>query len=138
MSIETLIKELIEALHENTDTLKALTGKTAGAASGKTTTTPSKGEDKAPAKAPAKPAGKTPTVAQMKKAATDFLEEAGENEDDYLARREFVVELASEFDAERFSDIAAKFRGDALEKLEAYNPDADEDPAPSRKRDDIT
>jgi hypothetical protein len=136
MSIENLLKDLIEAVQENTDTLKSMTGKTAAAAS-KTTGTADKGEDKAPAKtAPKATGGKTPTVAAMKKAATDFLELAGEDEDDYLARREFVVELATEFDAERFSDIAAKNRTDALERLADY-ANEEEKPKSRRDRDDI-
>jgi len=123
MSLEDKIEKLTAALEENTAQLKSMTGKTADRAKAKDTDD-DKGEGKSKPK-PSSSKAKTPTVAAMKKAAEAFLEEAGEDEDEYAARRKFVIAQAEENDVKRFSEIPAKGRADALEALENYDPDAD-------------
>lgn len=56
----------------------------------------------------------------MKKAAEEFLEAAGEDEDVYAERRLFVIATAKKYEADRFSEIVAKSRLDALDDLEGY------------------
>lgn len=122
MTLEAKLDALTAALEENTATLKAMTGKTTARAT--TKSDDDKAEDKPKARSTSSAKPKTPTVAAMKKAAEEFLEAAGEDEDDYAARRAFVIGVAEENDVKRFSEIPAKGRLDAIEQLENYDPEA--------------
>ncbi len=121
MSLEAKIDALVGAVEKLTSAVEAQTSLVEGGiAKAGAKTTPSKTAEKP---APKKAAVKTPTVAAMKKSAEEFLELAGEDEDAYADRRAHVIATAKKFEVDRFSEIAAKDRLDALDHLETFDAD---------------
>lgn len=160
MSLEAKIDALTAAITENNDLLRGLTAKASGGAASAKAEAPAK-EDKAdkaekPATRAAKPkAEKTPSVADMKKVAEDYLDVT--DEDEYNERRGLIRAIVDHFGAEKFTAIEKDDRlvakklveaaaagenvdvediAGAIESLDG-GEDATEKPAARRRNDDV-
>lgn len=126
-----IMEELVAALKENTATLKALSGKTADAATAKapakaTATTRAavaKDEDgEEPKRGRGRPPkAKTLSATEMGEKAREFCEAAGDDEDEFKDRRSLVSKLAKKYGVAKFSEISgADDQTAALEAIADY------------------
>ena len=131
MEFIKLLEKILAALEENTATLKALSGKTAAAAGKSETTANAKpaskpavkdeDEDDKPKRGPGRPPkAKVLTPTEMGEKAREFAESAGDDEDDFKARRKHLVKIAEKFGADKFSAIKGDDQKAALKMLEDY------------------
>lgn len=125
------MEELIAAIKENTATLKALSGKTADAASTTKASTTKASTAKTSAKEEAEdepkrgrgrpPKAKTLSATDMGEKAREFCEAAGDDEDEFKDRRALVSKLAKKYGASKFSEISgAEDQTAALDALKEY------------------
>lgn len=125
MSIEVKLAELTAAIKENTATLLALSSKTAAVKS----SAPSEAKKSPPKEAPEEekprgrgrpPKAKTLTPTEMAEKGREFCENAGDDEEEFKARRALTRELAAKYDVTKFSEIKGDDQAKALAALEAY------------------
>lgn len=122
----SILEDILAALKENTATLKSLSGKTAAATAPKATaakTAEAPSEEKRGRGRPPKPKAMTPT--QMGEKAREFCEAAGDDEDEFKARRKLVSSLAAEFKVAKFSEIGGDDQAEALAALEKFLEEGD-------------
>lgn len=132
MSLEEALAKNTAALIENNELLKLLTSKAKDGV--KASTEAGSGETASRGRGrPAKDKEKIPSGADLKAAATKFLDIA--DEDIYAERRKALIELREKYGAESIPDIKEGDRAEALAAIEKMIEDADK-PAPSR-RDDV-
>ena len=137
MEFIKLLEKILAALEENTATLKALSGKTSASvtktdskADAKPASKPAskdEDEDEKPKRGPGRPPkAKVLTPTEMGEKAREFAESAGDDEDDFKARRKHLVKIAEKFGVEKFSAIKGDDQKAALKMLEDYE-NGDED-----------
>lgn len=119
MSLEAEVKELREAIRENSELLKVLTSK---AKSSISTDSKDEGEEEKPKTTRTRRAApkkeKAPTVAAVKKAAEDFLDV--DDEDEYAERRKIIKKLTAKYGAAKMTEIEEGKRAAAIADMEAY------------------
>lgn len=143
MSLEAEIKELREALQENSELLRAITAK--ASANLKSDAKPAAKEDDGDGekettrgRGRGRPAGsknkeKAPTAAKMKEEAQSFIDGA-ESDEDYAERREALKKLTKKYEAPKYSEIAEEDRAAALADLLELKENWGKEEEPPRRR----
>lgn len=134
MSVEAALKELTDAVKENSDLLRGLTSKakSAKAEESKRSARDDDGEEDPKPRGRGRPAGSTkkakvPSAADMKKAAETYLKEAADDEEEYEERRNKIKSIIKKFGAPKFTEILEEDRAEALDLLKGDAEDDDGD-----------
>ena len=130
--LEKQLSENTDALRENTEMVKQhtellikLTSQGKEVQKGEASTKADSDAEK-PAKRGRPKKEKAPTIAEMKKIGTEYVDV--EDEDEYNERRTLVRAIAEYFEVEKFSEIASKDRLTAKKIIEAAASGENVDP----------
>lgn len=124
MSLEEALATLTKAVEKNNELLAVLTSKAKGSAPAPDSKAKSddSGEADPPARGRGRPPGsankpKAPSAADMKKAVTEFLEKAGDDDEEYNSRKAVVKKIIAKFEATKFTEFPEEHRVEALKIL---------------------